>query len=92
MYKRQTSDSWEKDEVYRNFYIKNFNYLVEKYNVLVNNKEHTSQEIKDLKIKMLALKHQVNRDWNEIEKRKEFIQDFNKKIDFYINNLNNLEK
>ena len=87
-----TSDSWEKDEVYRNFYIKNFNYLVEKYNVLVNNKEHTSQEIKDLKIKMLALKHQVNRDWNEIEKRKEFIQDFNKKIDFYINSLNNLEK
>ena len=60
--------------------------------MLVNNKEHTSQEIKDLKIKMLALKHQVNRDWNEIEKRKEFIQDFNKKIDFYINNLNNLEK
>ena len=87
-----TSDSWEKDEVYRNFYIKNFNYLVEKYNVLVNNKEHTSQEIKDLKIKMLALKHQVNRDWNEIEKRKEFIKDFNKKIDFYIKNLNNLEK
>ena len=60
--------------------------------MLVNNKEHTSQEIKDLKIKMLALKHQVDRDWNEIEKRKEFIQDFNKKIDFYINNLNDLEK
>ena len=41
---------------------------------------------------MLALRHQVNTDWNEIEKRKEFIKDFNKKIDFYIKNLNNLEK
>ena len=87
-----TSDSWGKDEVYKNFYIKNFNYLVKKYDHLIENKDLNLEEIKELKIKMLALRHQVNRDWNEIEKRKEFIQDFNKKIDFYINNLNNLEK
>lgn len=87
-----TSDSWGKDEVYKNFYIKNFNYLVKKYDNLIKNKDTNLEEIKELKVKMLALRHQVNRDWNEIEKRKEFIQDFNKKIDFYINNLNNLEK
>ncbi|WP_294655337.1 hypothetical protein [uncultured Fusobacterium sp.] len=87
-----TSDSWGKDEVYKNFYIKNFNYLVKKYDNLIKNKDTSLEEIKELKVKMLALRHQVNRDWNEIEKRKEFIQDFNKKIDFYINNLNNLEK
>ena len=87
-----TSDSWGKDEVYKNFYIKNFNYLVKKYDNLIKNKDTSLEEIKELKVKMLALRHQVNTDWNEIEKRKEFIKDFNKKIDFYIKNLNNLEK
>ena len=87
-----TSDSWGKDEVYKNFYIKNFNYLVKKYDNLIKNKDTSLEEIKELKVKMLALRHQVNTDWNEIEKRKEFIKDFNKKIDFYINSLNNLEK
>ena len=87
-----TSDSWGKDEVYKNFYIKNFNYLVKKYDNLIKNKDTNLEEIKELKVKMLALRHQVNTDWNEIEKRKEFIKDFNKKIDFYIKNLNNLEK
>lgn len=87
-----TSDSWGKDEVYKNFYIKNFNYLVKKYDNLIKNKDTNLEEIKELKVKMLALRHQVNTDWNEIEKRKKFIEDFNKKIDFYINSLNNLEK
>ena len=87
-----TSDSLGKDEVYKNFYIKNFNYLVKKYDNLIKNKDTNLEEIKELKVKMLALRHQVNTDWNEIEKRKEFIKDFNKKIDFYIKNLNNLEK
>ena len=87
-----TSDSWGKDEVYKNFYIKNFNYLVKKYDNLIKNKDTSLEEIKELKVKMLALRHQVNTDWNEIEKRKKFIEDFNKKIDFYINSLNNLEK
>ena len=87
-----TSDSWGKDEVYKNFYIKNFNYLVKKYDNLIKNKDTNLEEIKELKVKMLALRHQVNTDWNEIEKRKEFIKNFNKKIDFYIKNLNNLEK
>lgn len=87
-----TSDNWGKDEIYKNFYIKNFNYLVKKYDHLIENKDPNLEEIKELKIKMLALRHQVNTDWNEIEKRKEFIKDFNKKIDFYIKNLNNLEK
>ena len=88
----RTSDSWGKDEVYKNFYIKNFNYLVKKYDNLIKNKDTSLEEIKELKVKMLALRHQVNTDWNEIEKRKKFIEDFNKKIDFYINSLNNLEK
>ncbi|WP_293958406.1 hypothetical protein [uncultured Fusobacterium sp.] len=87
-----TSDSLGKDEVYKNFYIKNFNYLVKKYDNLIKNKDTNLEEIKELKVKMLALRHQVNTDWNEIEKRKKFIEDFNKKIDFYINSLNNLEK
>ena len=87
-----TSDSLGKDEVYKNFYIKNFNYLVKKYDHLIENKDPNLEEIKELKVKMLALRHQVNTDWNEIEKRKKFIEDFNKKIDFYINSLNNLEK
>ena len=87
-----TSDSLGKDEVYKNFYIKNFNYLVKKYDNLIKNKDTSLEEIKELKVKMLALRHQVNTDWNEIEKRKKFIEDFNKKIDFYINSLNNLEK
>ena len=87
-----TSDSWGKDEVYKNFYIKNFNYLVKKYDNLIKNKDTNLEEIKELKVKILALRHQVNTDWNEIEKRKKFIEDFNKKIDFYINSLNNLEK
>ena len=87
-----TSDSWGKDEVYKNFYIKNFNYLVKKYDNLIKNKDTNLEEIKELKVKMLALRHQVNTDWNESAKRKKFIEDFNKKIDFYINSLNNLEK
>ena len=61
-----TSDSWGKDEVYKNFYIKNFNYLVKKYDNLIKNKDTSLEEIKELKVKMLALRHQVNTDWNEI--------------------------
>lgn len=86
------NESFGNDETYKEFYIKTFDSLVAKYNTLIEKNNRSLTEIKELKIKMLALKHQVNTDWNDIEKRKDFINQFNKKIDFYINSLNELEK
>ena len=40
---------------------------------------------------MLALRQQVNTQWNEIDKRKDFIRNFNQDMDFYINSVESYE-
>lgn len=84
-------DDWGSDKKYRDFYIKNYKYLVKRYDKLVE-KTPSLDEIRELRVKMVALRHQVNTEWNEIDKRKEFISSFNKDIDVYINSLENFER
>lgn len=84
-------DDWGSDKRYRDFYIKNYKYLVKRYDKLISKGSPSADEIRELKIKMIALRQQVNTQWNDIEKRTEFIKNFNKDIDIYINDLENLE-
>lgn len=84
-------DDWGSDKRYRDFYIKNYKYLVKRYDKLISKGSPSVDEIRELKIKMIALRQQVNTQWNDIEKRTEFIKNFNKDIDIYINDLENLE-
>ena len=72
-------------------YIKNYKYLVKRYDKLSVQENPNIEEVKDLRIKMLALRQQVNTQWNEIDKRKDFIRNFNQDMDFYINSVESYE-
>lgn len=82
---------WGSDSRYRDFYIKNYKYLVKRYDKLSAQENPNMEEVKDLRIKMLALRQQVNTQWNEIDKRKDFIRNFNQDMDFYINSVESYE-
>ena len=82
---------WGSDSKYRDFYIKNYKYLVKRYDKLSAQENPNIEEVKELKIKMLALRQQVNTQWNEIDKRKDFIRNFNQDMDFYINSVESYE-
>ena len=82
---------WGSDSKYRDFYIKNYKYLVKRYDQLSAQKNPNIEEVKELRIKMLALRQQVNTQWNEIDKRKDFIRNFNQDIDFYLNSVESYE-
>ncbi len=43
------------------------------------------------KNKNAGLRQQVNTQWNEIDKRKDFIRNFNQDMDFYINSVESYE-
>ena len=82
---------WGSDSKYRDFYIKNYKYLVKRYDKLSSQDTASPEEVKELKVKMIALRQQVNTQWNEIDKRRDFIRNFNQDIDFYISSIERYE-
>lgn len=79
--------SFSSDNQYRKFYTDNYNALVKRYNIAKTNKNPDLEEIREIRIKMIALKQEVNTNWKNINNNKTYIINFNRKIDPQIANL-----
>lgn len=73
--------SFSSDSQYRKFYDNNYNTLVKRYNTVKRVKNPNLEEVTEIRIKMMALKQEVNRNWKNINDNKTYIANFNKKID-----------
>lgn len=80
-------ESLSNDGQYKKFYEDNYKTLVKRYNTAKANKNVTLSEIKEIRIKMTALRQEVNTNWKNIEKNRAYIDSFNKKIDPYLSRL-----
>lgn len=79
--------SFSSDSQYRKFYDDNYNKLYKRYNAVKANKNPNLEEITEIRIKMTALKQEVNTNWKNINNNKTYIANFNRKIDPQIANL-----
>lgn len=79
--------SFSSDSQYRKFYDDNYNKLYKRYNAVKANKNSNLEEITEIRIKMTALKQEVNTNWKNINNNKTYIANFNRKIDPKIANL-----
>ncbi|MGF6905897.1 hypothetical protein [Fusobacterium sp. PH5-44] len=79
--------TFSSDSQYRKFYNDNYNALVKRYNAVRSSKNPDLNEITEIRIKMTALKQEVNTNWKNINSNKAYISNFNKKIDPQIANL-----
>jgi len=80
-------ESLSNDGQYKKFYEDNYKTLVKRYNTAKANKNVTLYEIREIRIKMTALRQEVNTNWKNIEKNRAYIDSFNKKIDPYLSRL-----
>jgi len=79
--------SFSSDSQYQKFYEDNYTTLVTRYNTARGNENANLTEIKEIWIKMTALKQEVNTNWKNIESNRAYINSFNNKIDPYLSSL-----